>query len=105
MLRDLKAQLHFVKAIQSVDTTGVEPLRAIRDETAEAEKENEINLETMKGALAQEETVGKYHRRIRRKHVVDEESKKAEDWDVLGQASKKVGKYFVVESGAATGSE
>lgn len=105
MLRDLKAQLHFVKAIQQVDATGVEPLRTIRDETAEAERENEITLESMREALASEEVVGKFHKRIRRRHVVSEEMRKAEEWDVLGQASKKVGRYFVVESGAAMGAE
>jgi len=105
MLRDLKSQLHFVKAIQQVDTTGVEPLRTIRDETIEAETENEITLDTMKEALANEEVVGKHHKRIRRRHVVNKEMTKAEDWDVLGQAPKKVGRYFVVESGAAQGVE
>ena len=39
MLSTLSSQLHFVKDIQSVDTTGVEPLRSLRDETAEGEKE------------------------------------------------------------------
>lgn len=34
MLATLGTQLHFVRDIQSVDTTGVEPLSAIRDETA-----------------------------------------------------------------------
>jgi len=105
MLRDLRSQLHFVKAIQQVDTTGAEPLRTIRDETIEAEKENEITLDSMKEALADEEVVGKHHKRIRRRHVVNEEMSKAENWDVLGQAPKKVGRYFVVESGAAPGVE
>jgi len=105
MLRDLRSQLHFVKAIQQVDTTGVEPLRIIRDETVEAEKENEITLGSMKEALGNEEVVGKHHKRIRRRHVVNEETSKSEDWDVLGQAPKKVGRYFVVESGAAQGVE
>lgn len=105
MMRDLRSQLHFVKAIQQVDTTGVEPLRTIRDERSEAEKENEVTLESMRAALANEEVVGKFHMRIRRRHIANEETTKAEEWDVLGQAPKKVGRYFVVESGAATGAE
>ena len=101
MLRDLKGQLHFVQAIQQVDTRGVEPLRAIRDETEAAQRESEITMESMKDAFAQEETVGRFHRRIRRRQVVKGSAKEVEDWDVLGQAAKKVGRYFVVESAAA----
>lgn len=97
MLDTLSAQLHFVGEIQQVDTTGVKPLRAIRDETATAEEEQTITLETLKDALAKEEVVGKHYKRIQRKaDLVD--AKDAEDWDVLGSAKRKVGKYFVVES-------
>jgi Asp-tRNA(Asn)/Glu-tRNA(Gln) amidotransferase C subunit len=46
MLDTLAAQLHFVGKIQEVDTTGVEPLRAIRDETVGAEEEQTITLAT-----------------------------------------------------------
>jgi len=110
MLRDLHAQLHFVRQIQSVDTEGVEPLRALRDENLFRINDElgmkgrklggEIGLTEMKEALAAEEVVGKYHKRIRRrKGVVDEEARRAEDWDILGQAGKRVGRYFVVESG------
>jgi aspartyl/glutamyl-tRNA(Asn/Gln) amidotransferase C subunit len=104
MLRDLKAQLHFVKAIQAVDTTGVEPMQAIRDQTARAKEENVITLESMREALANEEVVGRHHRRIRRRQGDVSDAKAVEDWDVLGQAKKRVGRYFVVESGAAEGS-
>ncbi|KAI9724218.1 MAG: hypothetical protein M1828_003963 [Chrysothrix sp. TS-e1954] len=99
MLKDLRAQLHFVKEIQKVDTTGVQPLRSLRDETAAAEEENEISMETLKDAIANEEVVGKYHKRIRRKQVKSQGPNEAEDWDVLGQAPKKVGRFFVVEGG------
>lgn len=103
MLHDLHAQLHFVKQIQRVNTDGVEPLQALRDESGFAQSDGkvrgEIGLEEMRDALAAEEVVGRHHKRIRRrKKLVDEEAKKAEDWDVLGQAGKKVGRYFVVES-------
>jgi superfamily II helicase len=97
MLNTLSAQLHFVGEIQQVDTSGVIPLRAIRDETSAAEKEQMVSLETLKEALAQEHVVGKHYRRIQRKSdPVD--AKDVESWDVLGSAERKVGKFFVVES-------
>jgi len=99
MLKTLSSQLHFVKEIQKVDTTGVEPLRSLRDESQQAQKENEINMGTLKTAFEQEESLGKYHKRIRRKHELSVDTKGAEDWDVMGHAQKKAGKYFVVDSG------
>ncbi|KAF2803606.1 uncharacterized protein BDZ99DRAFT_167589 [Mytilinidion resinicola] len=98
MLDTLSSQLHFVREIQEVDTQGVQPLRAIRDETSAAGKEQEITMETLKDALAQEDIIGKHHKRIRRRtDKID--AKDAEDWDVLGYAERKSGKYFVVDSG------
>ncbi|KAJ4381155.1 hypothetical protein N0V86_003502 [Didymella sp. IMI 355093] len=97
MLDTLAAQLHFVGEIQRVDTTGVKPLRAIRDETRAAEEEQTIGLGTLKEALAKEKTIGKWHRRIQR-DTTSVDAKDIEDWDVLGSAEKKAGKYFVVES-------
>lgn len=97
MLDTLAAQLHFVGEIQRVDTTGVKPLRAIRDETEAAEQEQTIGLDTLKEALAKEKTIGKWHRRIQR-DTTPVDAKDAEDWNVLGSAEKKAGRYFVVES-------
>src|SRR5579871_3348118 len=59
MLNTLAAQLNFVRQIQAVDTRGVEPLRAIRDETAEADADREIGLETkgVREALERETVV------------------------------------------------
>jgi len=99
MLDTLAAQLHFVRAIQAIDTTGVEPLRSLRDETAQGEKEVEIGMDTLKDALDAEEVRGKWHRRIRRKREVAGEAETEEAWDVLGQAEKKGGRYFVVKGG------
>jgi hypothetical protein len=97
MLKTLSSQLHFVRDIQKVNTEGVAPLRAIRDETSAAEKEQEINMAALKEALAQEDIIGKHYRRIRRRtDKVD--ARDAEDWDVLGHAERKFGKYFVVDS-------
>jgi Asp-tRNA(Asn)/Glu-tRNA(Gln) amidotransferase C subunit len=98
MIKTLESQLHFVQAIQSVDTTGVEPLRSIRDETKEAEKENAVTLESMKEELSKEEVVG-HSGRIRRKKSAAAETDEASNWDPLALASKKIGRYIVVETG------
>jgi len=98
MLKTLSSQLHFVKEIQKVDTTGVEPLRSLRDESLQAQKENEINMGTLKAAFEQEESLGKHHKRIRRKHELPVNTRDAEDWDVMGYAQKRAGNYFVVDS-------
>ena len=98
MLKTLSSQLHFVREIQQVDTQGVPPLRALRDETIAAEKEQEISMDSLKEALAREEVIGKHHKRIRRK-TDPVNAKDAEHWNVLGYAERKSGKYFVVDSG------
>jgi Asp-tRNA(Asn)/Glu-tRNA(Gln) amidotransferase C subunit len=97
MLQTLSAQLHFAGEIQQVDTTDVTPLRSIRDETVTAEKDQTITLDTLKESLLKEEVIGKYYKRIQRK-TGRVGAKDVEDWDVLGFAERKVGKYFVVES-------
>lgn len=97
MLDTLSAQLHFVSEIQQVNTSGVTPLRALRDETLAAEKEQTIKLETMQEALGKEKLVGKHYKRIQR-DTTPVDAKDVEDWNVLGSAKRKAGKYFVVES-------
>jgi Asp-tRNA(Asn)/Glu-tRNA(Gln) amidotransferase C subunit len=97
MLSTLVDQLHFVGKIQQVDTTGVKPLRAIRDETAAAEAEQTITLDTLKDALAKEKVVGKHYKRIQR-DATPVDASDVENWDVLGSAERKQGRYFVVES-------
>jgi len=101
MLESLRSHLHFVNDIRKVDTTGVKPLQSLRDETAEGVKEQEIGLEDLKDAFAQEELKGKYYKRIRRKQDDSGAKEDAEDWDVLGSAKRRVGRYFVVEGGKA----
>jgi Asp-tRNA(Asn)/Glu-tRNA(Gln) amidotransferase C subunit len=97
MLDTLAAQLHFVGKIQEVDTTGVDPLCAIRDESGAAEEEQTISLATLKDALAKEKVIGTHYKRIQRDtSAVNAEHD--ENWDVLGSAKRKAGKYFVVES-------
>ncbi|PIB02327.1 hypothetical protein CB0940_00277 [Cercospora beticola] len=95
MLSTFSSQLHFVKDIQQMDTTGVEPLRSLRDETQQGEKEAELGLDALKVALENEEIRGRWHKRIRRQRKPADSQR----WDVLGCASKKVGRYFVVEGG------
>lgn len=95
MIETLQSQLQFVRAVQRVDTAGVEPLRAIRDETLEAVRENTITLEDVKSLLSEEEHVGHYKRPRRTRKKTEEADEK---WDVLGTASRKAGKYFVVDS-------
>lgn len=98
LLRDLRSQLHFVRRVQRVkEAAGVTPLEALRDETRAAAQEEEIGLDAMRDALAAEETVGRFHKRIRRKTTVTDESREAEDWDVLGQAPRRMGRFFVVD--------
>lgn len=102
MITTLQSQLRFVRAVQDVDTKGVEPLRAIRDETDDAVKENTVGLDDLRDALAKETLVGHYQRPRRVKEKVDSE---AEKWDALGTASRKAGRYFVVQSGKKGGED
>lgn len=101
ILKSLSSHLHFVNAIRKVDTTGVKPLQSLRDETAVGNKEEEVGLEDLKDAFAQEEMKGKYYKRIRRKQEMPEDTEGSQAWDVLGSAEKRVGRYFVVEGGKA----
>ncbi|EGO56473.1 hypothetical protein NEUTE1DRAFT_65058 [Neurospora tetrasperma FGSC 2508] len=108
LLSALHSHLHFVRAIQSVDTTDpsdqakeLAPLSSIRDESPEGLADITIDLKMLEGALAEEDIVGHCRRPRRRKMEELKEKKKneAEDWDVLGSAEQKVGRYFVVRSG------
>ncbi|RHZ43135.1 uncharacterized protein CDV56_101283 [Aspergillus thermomutatus] len=104
MLRTLESQIHFVKEIQSVDATGVEPLQAIRDESPEAIQENTIGLEQLKEAMSKERVVGR-SRRIHRVESARNDRPDGDAWDgnALGYASKTKGKFFVVETGNEPG--
>ncbi|KAL2128250.1 hypothetical protein VTI74DRAFT_9453 [Chaetomium olivicolor] len=100
MLRTLHSQLHFVRDIQRVDTSNVAPLSSIHDETPEGLREATIGVETLKEALGREEVYGRCRRPRRRRcgDVRGLQVKGVEDWDVLGQAGEKVGRYFIVRS-------
>ncbi|KAI2631703.1 hypothetical protein GGS21DRAFT_157520 [Xylaria nigripes] len=79
MLATLSSQLHFVRAIQSVDTTDITPLRVIRDETAQGLREQTIGLAQLRDALVLEDVVG--HARRPRRRRTQQLAR------VLGQAS------------------
>jgi len=104
MLRTLAAQLHFVRQMQAVDARRVEPLRAVRDESADAQREREVTLRRVAGALGAEEGVGRHVRRVRR--VGDGEGAVCdapEGWRPLEAAKRRVGRYFVVDTGKGDG--
>ncbi|KAL9059854.1 MAG: hypothetical protein Q9162_000924 [Coniocarpon cinnabarinum] len=101
MLEQLQQQLHFVRQIQSVDVEGVEPMVRVRDETNQADGERTLDLEAMREELEKERWVGRWVRRLK-KPEVPKEKRESEDWDVLGQAPRRVGGYFVVEGGSSS---
>ena len=90
-----------MRAVQAVDTSGVEPLRALRDETSEAEREVERDITTRcEEAMEKEEVLGKFYKRVRRKRdleAVDGERDVVQDWNPVENAERRVGKFFVVE--------
>jgi len=102
MMRTLSDQLQFVRAVQVVDTSGVEPLRSLRDETKEAAEELENQtMQQYEEALAKEEVVGKFYKRIRRRKDLpcEKDSETMDGWKPVELAEKKFGKYFIVEKG------
>lgn len=99
LLGTLRAQLHFVRSIQSIDTSGVRPLVSIRDETAAGVSEQTVRLADLEAALAAEDVVGHAKRPRRRRARSSQQIEGVEDWDVLKGASERVGRYFVVRSG------
>ena len=96
MLKTLESQIHFVREIQKVDTAGVEPLRAIRDESAEGIEEQTITLADLREHLDAEEVVGR-NGRIKRRPRDDQEAKEAQAWDPFAMSEgKSKGQYFFV---------
>lgn len=97
MLKTLESQIHFVKEIQKIDTTGVEPLVAIRDETTESIREQTITLETLQPYLDKEKKVGG-NGTIRRQKPT--EMIRDSGWNPFemgkGKDTRKKGKYFFV---------
>ncbi|KAI0181462.1 hypothetical protein GGR52DRAFT_39445 [Hypoxylon sp. FL1284] len=106
MLSTLESQLGFVRAVREVDTAGVEPLRAIRDETTLGLDEQTIGPDDLKEALDNEVIVGHARRPRRRRGESAKDDKSAdsavENWDVLAGASETAGRYFVVRSASSS---
>ena len=98
MIHILQLQLHFVRDIQSVDVSGFEPLRSIRDETGDGLKEATIGVEQLGPALAGE-TLSGYNKRPKRQKQLKVDTVGVESWDTLEAASQIAGRYFVVRSG------
>ncbi|EHA22656.1 hypothetical protein ASPNIDRAFT_173432 [Aspergillus niger ATCC 1015] len=100
MLETLESQIHFVKQVQRIDATGVEPLQSIRDESPEAVQENTIGLEQLKEALSKERVVGR-NKRIQRVESPRNERPDGDTWDgnALAYASRTKGKFFIFGSG------
>ncbi|EDN07247.1 conserved hypothetical protein [Histoplasma mississippiense (nom. inval.)] len=95
MLKTLESQIHFVKKVQGIDTTGVTPLRSISDESAEAQEENKISLKTLEASLKQERYIGR-SRRIQRTRSERPTNPDDEVWDgdALKPASKTMGRGY-----------
>lgn len=100
MLSTLETQLHFVRDIQTVDTQGVEPLRAVRDETTQGLEREEAALErAAKAALNKEVRFGyqKRPRRVPLEHKITPTEAIVEE---ATRARRQHG-FFVVDSGKA----
>ncbi|KAH6676078.1 hypothetical protein F5X68DRAFT_264278 [Plectosphaerella plurivora] len=102
LLASLRSHLRFVREIQAVDTTGIEPLRALRDETTRGREENTVRLADLKDALARETKFG-HRQRPRRVRAadgrVDKVAAEAENWNPLQTAGwTAADKYFVVQN-------
>ena len=97
MLKTLESQIHFVKEVQKIDTTGVEPLVAIRDETIQNITEEMITLEKLQPCLDQEEKVG-INGTIRRRKPTQTITDSGWDPFELGEGkdSRKKGDFFFV---------
>ncbi|KAG8531146.1 uncharacterized protein KY384_004504 [Bacidia gigantensis] len=98
LLDDLGRQLSFVRHVQTVDTTGVEPMVAVRDETEEGRRERTVGLEDpeIQRAFKMEKKVGRRGRVKTVKEDVNDEPKR--DWDPLERANRVVGKYIAVDT-------
>jgi len=100
MLDALQSQLHFVRAIHEVDTTGVDPLTAIRDETREGQAEMTLGMEQLQGILDAEEKVGKHQRPRQRWTGKGGSNAELEGiWNPLQTAGWTEGGYVVVKTG------
>lgn len=105
LLNTLHTQLHFVRAIQAVDTTGVAPLTSIRDESSASTTTVAVTLDKLKEALAGEMVVG-FRGRPRRVREENGRERSAEEVMVEEKTrDRRQRGYYVVESGKVKGGE
>ena len=97
MIKELDSQLYFVQAIQDVDTTNVEPLQSIRDETREARDAATFGVDELQEVFDSEVVIGK-RRRIRTRKDAWTTEEHSDGVDLLAQAPKRLGRYVVVDS-------
>ncbi|KEF57704.1 uncharacterized protein A1O9_05622 [Exophiala aquamarina CBS 119918] len=111
MLSTLRAQVHFVKEIQKVDTTGVQPLVSIRDETRDNVWASMMTEEKLEEFFKQEEKVG-VNGTIRRRQkqnipLVGNRGAEAKAHDIVdkpfsmsrgdSEQGRRIGQYFYVK--------
>lgn len=94
----LESQLYFVRDIQRVDVSSVEPLRSIRDESEEGRKEATIGLEQLRHVLSVEIAQG-HRRRPKRSTDVADPLEPNEDSSAVMSALRPSSGYFVVRTG------
>lgn len=118
LLATLRTQLRFVRAVQAVtEAAAVEPLRAIRDETAAGAAEATVGLDALRGALGRETRFG-FRGRPRRSRASgavsggearsEAEGRERSDEERLVEratAARRERGYYVVESGKAKGGD
>lgn len=106
LLDTLHTQLHFVRAIQAVDTAGVAPLTSIRDESSTTARATAAEtFDKLKEALASETVVG-FRGRPRRVREENGRARSAEEVMVEEKTRDRRDRgYYVVESGKVKGGE
>ena len=98
MLATLHSQLRFVQAVQKVDTNGVTPLAAIRDETNTPRDEHTVTLDKLREEFGKEEQIGVLRRVIRKQDTAPCASLEVGAWDPLESAPSTKGRYISISS-------
>ena len=96
MVETLQSQLQFVRDVQSVDTSGVEPLRSVRDETEDGINEQKVGLAELQTSLLKEKVIGHTRRPRRAEQMAT--TPDVGFWEPLTSASRRAGSFFVVHS-------
>ena len=110
LLKDLRAQLHFVQEIRNRNLRDVEPMGAMRDEIEEGPRAVGLESEGVKRELARgsksmestRSTEGPVEASNSTANPLQIEEWE-EKWDALGQAPRRAGRFFVVEEANGNG--